>query len=180
MGQPPNIPSPFLRLYSMVAFAIVAYLLTWALTRRRDHRLALRLGMAGGFVLSGVDHFISTGSRYLPMLPDFLQPWGVPLIYFTGVTELAGAVGLVVPLALYRRLGLPDLRYWAGVGITVMLAGLMVANINVAIKATGGHSFAFETWLYWLRLAFQLVFMAWALYAAEVVLRPRPQTRSTQ
>jgi uncharacterized membrane protein len=78
-------------------------------------------------------------------------------------------VGLVVPLAIYRRLGLPNLRKWAGIGIALLMAGLMVANIHVALAASGGKMFAFEAWAYWLRLLFQPVFMLWALYVAGVI-----------
>jgi uncharacterized membrane protein len=175
MDQSPNIPSPFLRFYSMVGFAVLAYVVAWALTRRRDHRLAMRLGMAGAFVLSGVDHFMSTQSRYVPMLPDFMLPWGVPIVWGTGVAELLGAVGLAVPLALYVRLGAPVLRKAAGAGMALLLAGMMIANVNVAIKASAGTDYGFETWLYWLRLAFQLVFIGWALYSVELIAPRKPE-----
>jgi uncharacterized membrane protein len=168
---PPPVPSPFLRLFSMLALSALAYVPQWVFGDRKDYRIAFRHGMAAGFIWSGVDHFVSTQTRYVPMLPTFLTPHGVELVYGTGVLELAGAVGLVVPLAVYRRLGLPNLRKWAGIGIAILLAGLMVANVHVAIAATSGKAFAFEAWTYWLRLLFQPVFMVWALYAAGVIRR---------
>jgi uncharacterized membrane protein len=168
-GSGPPIPSPFLRLYSMLAFSALAYIPQWMFGDRKDYRMALRHGMAGGFVLSGIDHFVTTETRYVPMLPTFLMPHGVALVYATGVLELAGAVGLVVPLAVYRRLGLPNLRQWAGIGLAALLAALMVANVHVAVAASSGHLFAFDSWTYWLRLLFQPVFMVWALYAAGVI-----------
>jgi len=169
LGTPPPIPSPFLRLYSMLVFSALAYVPQWVFGDRQDYRMALRHGMAGGFVLSGLDHFVTTQTRYVPMLPTFLTPHGVGLVHATGVLELAGAVGLVVPLAVYRRLGLPNLRRWAGIGLALLLAALMVANVHVAVAATSGKVFAFDTWTYWLRLLFQPVFMVWALYAAGVI-----------
>ncbi len=153
----------------MLAFTAMAYVPQWMFGDRKDHRMALRHGMAAGFVLSGIDHFVSTQARYVPMLPAFLAPHGVGLVYGTGVAELAGAMGLVVPLAVYRRLGLPNLRKWAGIGIAVLLGGLMVANIHVALEATRGQMFAFGAWTYWLRLLFQPLFMIWALYSAGVI-----------
>ena len=165
----PPIPSPFLRLYSMLAFSILAYIPQWLFGNRKDYRMALRHGMAGGFILSGIDHFVNTQTRYVPMLPAFLAPYGVELVYGTGVTELAGALGLVTPLANYYRLGLPNLRQWAGIGIALMLAGLMVANINIALQASSGAPLAFAAWTYWLRLLFQPLFILWALYAAGVM-----------
>lgn len=165
----PAIPSPFLRLYTMVAFAVAAYLLQWWLAGRKDHRMAMRHGMAAGFILSGIDHFAQPEVVYIPMLPDFLKPHGLPLVYISGVTELLGAVGLTVPAALYRHLGLPHLRKLVGVCIAVMLATLMIANIDIAIKATLGHHYAFPVWMYYLRLAFQPLFIMWALYCTEVI-----------
>lgn len=166
----PSIPSPFLRLYTMVAFTILAYLLQWLLAKRKDHRMAMRHGMAAGFVLSGLDHFAQAEAVYIPMLPDFLKPHGLSLVYISGVTELMGSVGLVVPLAVYRYLGLPNLRKLAGVGIALMLATLMIANIDIAIKAARGHHYAFAVWMYYLRLLFQPLFILWALYCTEVIL----------
>jgi uncharacterized membrane protein len=153
----------------MLAFSVLAYIPQWLCGDRKDYRMALRHGMAGGFILSGIDHFVNTQTRYVPMLPAFLAPYGVALVYGTGVTELAGALGLIVPLAVYYRLGLPNLRQWAGIGIALMLAGLMVANINIAIQASRGAQLTFEAWTYWLRLLFQPLFMLWALYAAGVI-----------
>ena len=166
----PTIPSPFLRLYSMAVFAVIAYLLQWLIAKRKDHRMAMRHGMAAAFILSGIDHFVQAEAVYIPMLPDFLKPQGLILVYFSGVTELLGSVGLVVPLAVYRHLGLPHLRKLAGIGITLMLGTLMIANVDIAIKAAQGHHYAFPAWTYYLRLAFQPLFMIWALYCTEVIL----------
>ena len=166
----PAIPSPFLRLYTIVGFAVAAYLLQWLLAKRRDHRMAMRHGMAAAFVLSGIDHFVQPEVVYIPMLPDFLKPHGLPLVYFSGVTELLGSIGLVIPLAVYRHLGLPYLRKLTGICVALMLATLMIANIDIAIKATLGHHYAFPVWMYYLRLAFQPLFIIWALYCTEVIL----------
>ena len=56
------------------------------------------------------------------------------------------------PLAVYKRLGLPNLRKWAGVGLTVMLVFLVLANIIVALKdsvgawVTGGGNLKKAVW----------------------------------
>ena len=165
----PSIPSPFLRLYSMLAFSALAYIPQWMFGYRKDYLMALRHGMAAGFTLSGIDHFVNVQTRYVPMLPAFLALYGVELVYGTGVTELAGAMGLVVPLTVYRRLGLPNLRKWAGIGIAIMLVGLVVANINVALKVSSGQGPTFDVWSYWLRLFLQPLFIIWALYATGVI-----------
>lgn len=174
--QPPPIPSPFLRLYSMLVLSLLAYVPQWICGNRQDYRMALRHGMAAGFLWSGMDHFLNTQTRYVPMIPAALAPYGVALVYGTGVTELAGALGFVVPLTVYAQLGMPNLRTWAGVGIALMLACLTVANVHVALQASRGHAFAFATWTYWLRLLFQPLFILWALYAAGIIGTRRAQT----
>ncbi len=89
-------------------------------------------------------------------------------MYLTGAAELMGALGLVVPLAVYRRLGLPNLRRWAGLGLTALLASVVVANVNVAVQGTSVNGLAVGSWYLWLRPFLQPVIMLWALYAGGV------------
>ena len=131
--------------------------------------MAMRHGIACGFIFVGIDHFASAAGRYVPMMPDFLSVYGLQIVYFTGAAELAGAVGLVVPLVVYRRLGLPNLRKWAGISLAVMLAFLVIANINVAIKGSTVQGLEFGRWYFWLRPFFQPVFIVWSLYVSGVI-----------
>ena len=156
----------------MLVLSGIAYLAQYALGDRRDVRMALRHGMAGGFIFTGLDHFL-TLERYVPLMPAFLAPYAVELVYLSGIAELAGAVGLLVPLALYRRLGLPDLRRWAGIGLAVMLAVVVIANINVAVNGLEVQGLPFGRWYYWFRLLLQPIFIVWALYAGGVIGRQR-------
>ena len=114
----------------MVALSALAYVPQFLLGDRKDYRMAMRHGMAGSFIFTGIDHFVSSHSRYVPMLPDFLADHALALVYLTGAMELAGAIGLVIPLVIYSRLGMPNLRKWAGIGLAVMLAFLVIANVN--------------------------------------------------
>jgi uncharacterized membrane protein len=156
----------------MVALSGLAYVPQFFLGDRKDYRTAMRHGMAGAFTFTGIDHFVSSHSRYVPMLPDFLADYAVELVYFTGAMELAGAIGLVIPLVVYRRLGLPNLRKWAGIGLALMLAGLVVANINVALAGSRVQGLEFGTWYYYLRPFFQPIFMLWALFVSGVIWKP--------
>jgi hypothetical protein len=103
----------------MIALSALAYAPQWLLGDRKDYRMAMRHGMAGGFVFTGIDHFVNSHSRYVPKLPEFVADYAVDLVYLAGAMELAGAIGLVIPLAVYSRLGLPNLRKWAGIGLMV-------------------------------------------------------------
>jgi uncharacterized membrane protein len=158
----------------MIALSALAYVPQFLLGDRRDYRMAMRHGMAGGFMFTGVDHFVSSHTRYVPMLPDFLAEHALELVYVTGVLELAGAIGLVIPLAVYRRVGLPNLRQWAGIGLTVMLAFLVIANIHVALQGSQVQGLEFGAWYYYLRPFLQPIFMLWALFAAGVIWQRFP------
>lgn len=155
-------------LFLIIAFSILAYIPQFFLGDRRDYRMALRHGMAGGFTFTGIDHFVNAETRYVPMVPDFLADHALPLVYLTGVAELAGAIGLVVPLAVYKRLGLPNLRRWAGIGLAIMLALLVIANINVALQGDSVQGLEFGAWYYWVRPLFQPLFILWTLYVAGI------------
>jgi uncharacterized membrane protein len=153
----------------MIALSALAYAPQWLCADRRDYRMAMRHGMAGGFVLTGIDHFVHGHSRYVPMLPEFMADHAVELVYLTGAMELAGAIGLVIPLAVYSRLGLPNLRKWAGIGLAVMLAFLVIANIHVALQGSRVQGLEFGDWYYYLRPFFQPLFMLWALFVSGVI-----------
>lgn len=144
-----------------------------ALTRwgalRFDLRDAMRWGMAFGFLFTGIDHFVNAQSRYAPMIPDLLQQHALAWVWFSGAAELAGALGLLVPQAVWSQLGMPRMRSVVAVCISVMLVGLVWANINVAIQGKTVQGLEFGAWYFWLRPAFQPVFIAWVLYACGVI-----------
>lgn len=119
----------------------------------------LRWGMAVPVVLAGIDH-LATPARYVAMIESFLpQPAAVVLL--TGLCEIAGGVGLLLPRT--RRL--------AGVMLALYFVCVFPANINVAINGLRVEGMPAATWYYWLRLAFQPVIVAWALWAVEVLPR---------
>ena len=148
----------------MLVVSAIAYIPQRIFGDRTDYRMALRHGMAGGFIFTGLDHFL-TPERYVPLIPAFLSPYAPELLSISGIAELAGAIGLVVPLAIYRRLGLPNLRRWAGLGLALFLAVIVIGNINVAFHGTQIQGIPFGRWYYWLRPFLQPLFIVWALYA---------------
>jgi len=154
----------------IVAFSVFAYIPQFFFKQhRKDYRIALRHGMACGFVVAGIDHFIHLHDKYVPMLPDFFADYAVSLVYFTGAAEIVGAIGLVIPLAVYRRFRLPNLRRWVGMGYAVMLALVVVANINLAVHAARSPELASSRWYYLLRPFLQPIFIIWALFVSGVI-----------
>jgi uncharacterized membrane protein len=152
----------------MLVVSGIAYVPQRIFGDRTDYRMAMRHGMAGGFIFTGLDHFL-TPERYVPLVPAFLSAYAQELNYSSGVAELAGALGLVVPLAVYRRFGLPNLRRWAGIGLALFLAAIVIGNINVALQGTQVPGIPLGRWYYWARPFLQPIFIIWALYVGGII-----------
>lgn len=122
------------------------------LASRRDRAAA---AMAGLFFFTGTDHLANPG-RYLPMMPPLL-PAPLALVYLSGLLELAGAAGLL--LRRWRR--------WAGLGLAALLVAVFPANISVAVSGGTVAGMTSNPVYYWVRLLFQPVFIAWALWVSR-------------
>ena len=122
-----------------------------------DWSACMRWGMAAALIFFGTDHLLTT-ERYLPMLPSFL-PAPEAVVQFTGLCEIAGAVGLLVPR--FRRL--------AGIMLAIYFVCVFPANIKNAIDGLDVEGLPQAGWYYWVRLLFQPVAIWWALRAAEVI-----------
>ena len=86
-----------------------------------DWHAATRAGLALMFVFTGTAHFARERPDLVRMVPPAL-PYPGALVTLTGVAELAGAVGLVVPL----------LAHTAAYGLMVLLVAVLPANIHAA------------------------------------------------
>ncbi|MBQ1052408.1 DoxX family protein [Micromonospora sp. C51] len=83
---------------------------------------ALRVGLALMFVMTGMVHFVGPRRRDLiAMVPPRL-PRPELLVTVTGVLELAGAVGLLVPAT----------ARWAAAGLALLLLAMFPANVSAA------------------------------------------------
>jgi uncharacterized membrane protein len=83
---------------------------------------ALRVGLAVMFVLTGLAHF-GAGRRadLIAMVPPGL-PRPDLLVTLTGVLELAGAVGLLLPAT----------ARWAAAGLALLMVAMFPANVSAA------------------------------------------------
>lgn len=112
------------------------------------------------YLVAGIAH-IKSPAGFLQITPDWV-PFPEQVILLTGIAEIAGAVGLLIP----------RIRYAAGIGLALYALCVYPANINHALNniAIGG---ATANWLYHgPRLAFQPVFIWWALIAGGVINWP--------
>lgn len=154
----------------MLFFALLGgiALLAWAASRlglpRRpglpglaDWPSRMRLALAVALLLAGSDHLVAPG-RYLPMIQGFL-PWPEQVVLFTGLCELAGAVGLLLPAT--RRL--------AALLLAVYFVCVFPANVSNALNGVAIEGLPQAAWYYWLRLPFQPLVVWWALRAGELI-----------
>lgn len=130
---------------------------------------AMRWGMGLGFLFTGTDHFVNAMDRYVPMIPPQLGAYALQWVWVTGVAELLGALGLLLPLKGWAALGLPNLRPAAGIGLSLLLVCVVWANVHVAVQGQSVKGLEFGPLYYWIRPLFQPVFVVWALYASGVI-----------
>ena len=146
----------------MLFFALLAAL-TAAIAlvhRQSGWPQRMRLAMAIALIAAGMDHWANPG-RYLAMMP----PW-VPLHYemvlFTGVAEIAGAIGLLITRT----------RALAGLALAIYFVAVFPANIHNALNGLAVDGLPQAAWYYWVRLPFQPLAIWWALYSAELIRWP--------
>src|SRR5215207_3743074 len=75
------------------------------------------------FLFTGIFHFTSMKYDFAAMIPAPL-PNGLWVIYLTGVLEIAGAIGLLIP----------QTRKLAGVRLAVYLVAVFPANVYAALN----------------------------------------------
>ena len=117
----------------------------------------LRFLLAVAFAFAGIAHLRSPAT-FLAITPGWV-PMPATVIAATGVCELAGAAGLLVP----------RWRWLAGVMLALYTVCVYPANIHHALDgiAVGGTQLGW--WYHGPRLAFQPVIVWWCLFAGSVV-----------
>jgi uncharacterized membrane protein len=156
----------------LVMLLLVLLLPRWiaALVARRAPSLRVppsitaRIGVSLFFGVTSTAHFTQTNAM-AEMLPPIV-PARRTIIYSTGVLELLGAVGLWIP----------RLERLAGRCLTLMMIGLLPANVYAAWRrvAFGGHARGPAYLL--VRVPFQGL-VIWRIYQAALARRA-PSTRS--
>lgn len=112
-------------------------------------------------VVAGANHFINP-APYLGMMPVEL-PAHLALVYISGVAEIAGGLGLILPAT----------RRPAAWGLVVLYVAIFPANLNMALNDLPLDKTPIPSWALWVRLPLQLVFIAWAWWVARNARRAR-------
>lgn len=131
-------------------------------------RTIARLVLALAYALAGIAH-LARPAGFIAITPHWV-PDPATVIALTGIAELAGAAGLLIP----------RLRRAAGIGLALYALCVWPANINHAVNdiALGGVHLSW--WYHAPRLALQPVIIWWALWAGGVVHWPFGRRDSRQ
>lgn len=108
------------------------------------------------FIGVGVLHFVNP-APFVKIMPTWL-PAHLALVYISGVFEVLGGIGLIVPRT----------RRFAAWGLIALLIAVFPANINMAVNEIYLDGMPHEPWLLWARLPMQLVFMLAVAWAGEL------------
>ncbi len=125
----------------------------------RSTRVAavFRVVLALAMIAIGVDHFVAPGFfvRIVPRALPFSYFGPLFLVQLSGFFEVLGGVGLLIPRT----------RRAAGIGLVLLYVSVFPANVNMVIHPELGGSI--PLWALWVRLPFQLVFIALALWVSR-------------
>ena len=103
------------------------------------------------FIVAGTFHFLKP-EAYLRIMPPYI-PAPALLVAISGIAEIAGGMGLLIP----------PLRYAAGWGLIALLIAIFPANIYMLQHP---EIFHLPVWTLWARLPFQGIFMLWVWFVA--------------
>jgi uncharacterized membrane protein len=129
-----------------LGFAGISAFATWQASARDALSLML--------VFTGVSHFTFMKEDFVRMMPASI-PWPQAMVYFTGVCEIAGAVGLLFPE--FRRAAAYALIAFF---LAVLPANIHAARAGVTLRGKPATSL-------WLRIPMQMLFIAITLWSAR-------------
>lgn len=116
-------------------------------------QVSARDALAVMLIVTGVSHFTFMKKDFVRMMPPSI-PWPLAMVYFTGVCEIAGAIGLL----------LPEFRRAAAYALIAFFAAVLPANIHAAragVTLRGKPATSL-----WVRIPMQILFIAIAFWSA--------------
>ena len=119
-----------------------------------------RIGLSIVFVwffVGGIMHFVATDIE-ARIVPPYI-PWPVAAVLVSGVFELLGAVGILMP----------SLRRAAGIGLFLLTLAVTPAHIYMLQRP---DLFNIPVWALWLRLPIQVGLLALILWSTWRPRRP--------
>jgi uncharacterized membrane protein len=107
------------------------------------------------FVIAGSLHFLRP-EPYVKIVPPYI-PLPLIMVYISGVAEIAGGVGIL----------LPAVRRAAGWGLVALLIAVFPANIYMALDHVQATANPLPVWVLWARLPLQFVLIWWTLHCTK-------------
>lgn len=127
----------------------------------KNQKEILRVVLSFALIIVGITHFIKP-EQFVRIVPPQL-PYPLELVYISGFFEILGGIGLLIPLVSVA----------AAWGIIALFIAVFPANINQAINSISIEGIPDYPWLYWCRLPFQAVLIAWAWWYTKPSNSPR-------
>ena len=151
----------------LVSFAVLYLIDRFLLGRRLGLAFTGRAAMALMLVATGISHFTNT-EEMVAMMPDFF-PAKRELVYFTGVCELAAAVGL-----LWNKTA-----WLASVLLIVFFVLVLPANIAGSLKSVQFGGMEYGPLYLLFRIPLQIFFIWWVWYfGVKAAAPPQPERSS--
>jgi uncharacterized membrane protein len=125
----------------------------------------LRVFLAISMIVVGITHFVRP-EQYARIVPPQL-PYPFELVYISGFFEILGGIGLLIPLVSVA----------AAWGLIALFIAVFPANINMTLNNIPLDGIPHNQVLYWARLPFQAVLIAWAWWYTK---KPEQQPGAKQ
>jgi uncharacterized membrane protein len=113
-------------------------------------KTVLRWVLTVVMIAAGANHFLAPAT-YVSMMPAEL-PAPLLLVYISGIAEILGGLGLILPAT----------RKLAAWGLVALYIAVFPANLNMALNHLSLGDSHVPTWALWARLPLQAVLIAWA------------------
>jgi len=120
-------------------------------------RTIVRLLLAALFLFAGTLH-LRHPDDFLPVMPPWI-PYHLPCIIISGVFELLGGIGLLVPARAVQVL--------TGWGLALLLVAVFPANIYMAVAHVQLRGLDLQPWMEWTRLPFQPLLIVAVLWVTR-------------
>ena len=115
-----------------------------------DKKKTFRILLSLLIIAAGISHFVIPGV-YIKIVPDLL-PYPAEIVYISGIFEILGGIGLLVP-------AVSQAAAW---GLVLLFIAVYPANINMAVNNIHIDNIPDGNWFQAIRLPFQFVLIAWA------------------
>lgn len=129
-----------------IGYAGIATFASWQASARDALSLML--------IFTGISHFTFMKEDFVRMMPPSI-PWPRVMVYFTGVCEIAGAIGLQFP----------EFRRAAAYALVAFFLAVLPANVHAA--RAGVTLRGKPATNLWLRIPMQILFIAIAVWSAR-------------